>query len=173
VTDSQVVSAVDNAQNAAQDSAVDEAVSTDAIVVRLGTGRFAVALASVAEVGRAPAVTRVPGLPSWLGGVANWRGRILPVLDLRPLLGAEAAPLDAQGRLLVLTGDGIAVGLLVDAVDGTTSLTGVAEFPPASAPNGANLMSGQVPREDGPLAVLDVAAVLRLRDGLPRGRRSA
>ena len=95
------------------------------------------------------------------------------MLDLRPLLGAEAAALDAQGRLLVLTGGGIAVGMLVDAVDGTTSLTGVAAFPPASAPNGSSLMSGQVPREDGPLAVLDVAGVLRLRDGLPRGRRSA
>jgi hypothetical protein len=30
-----------------------------------------------------------------------------------------------------------------------------------------------VPREDGPIAVLDVAAVLRLREGLPRGRRTA
>jgi chemotaxis signal transduction protein len=173
VTDSQVVTAVEASQDAAIDSSLDAAVSTDAIVVRLGTGKFAVGLESVAEVGRAPAITRVPGLPAWLAGVANWRGRILPVLDLRPLLGAEAAALDAQGRLLVLTGDGIMVGMLVDAVDGTTSLTGVAAFPPASAPNGSSLMSGQVPREDGPLAVLDVAGVLRLRDGLPRGRRSA
>lgn len=169
MTDTHVVSAVEDAGDAVQGSTA----STDAIVVRLGAGKFAVDLASVAEVGRAPAVTRVPGLPSWLAGVANWRGRILPVLDLRPLLGAVASDLDAQGRLIVLTEGGIAVGMLVDAVDGTTSLTDVAAFPSASAPNGANLLSGQSPREDGPLAVLDVHAVLRLRDGLPRGRRSA
>jgi purine-binding chemotaxis protein CheW len=175
--DSQLATAVETSLPAANaavtDTPQDASVSTDAIVVRLGTGKFAVDLASVAEVGRAPAITRVPGLPAWLAGVANWRGRILPVLDLRPLLGAEAAPLDSKGRLLVLTGGGIAVGMLVDAVDGTTSLTDVAPFPSASAPNGSNLMSGQVPREDGPLAVLDVAGVLRLREGLPRGRRSA
>lgn len=173
MTESQLAAAVEKAPDAGPESTSDASVSTDAIVVRLGTGKFAVELASVAEVGRAPAVTRVPGLPAWLAGVANWRGRILPVLDLRPLLGAEATALDAQGRLLVLTGSDIAVGMLVDAVDGTTSLTGVAAFPAASAPNGSNLMSGQVPRDDGPLAVLDVASVLRLREGLPRGRRSA
>jgi purine-binding chemotaxis protein CheW len=151
----------------------DAATSTDAIVVRLGAGKFAVDLAAVAEVGRAPAVTRVPGLPVWLAGVANWRGRILPVLDLRTLLGADAVALDAAGRLIVLTDGGVAVGLLVDAVDGTTSLTDIAAFPSASAPIGSNLISGQSPREDGPLAVLDVTAVMRLRESLPRGRRTA
>ena len=43
---------------------------------------------AVAEVGRLPKLTRVPGTPEWLSGVANWRGRILAVLDVRPLLGA-------------------------------------------------------------------------------------
>jgi chemotaxis signal transduction protein len=152
----------------------DVTAATDAIVVRLGSGRFAVDLSSVAEVGRAPHVTRVPGLPAWLAGVANWRGRILPVLDLRMLLGAAAGPLDARGRLLVLTHGSHVVGMLVDAVDGTTMLgADVAAFPPASGPAGVNLLSGQVPREDGPIAVLDVTAVLRLRENLPQGRRFA
>jgi purine-binding chemotaxis protein CheW len=147
---------------------------TDAIVVVLGSGRFAVDLALVAEVGRAPAVTRVPGLPVWLAGVANWRGRILPVIDLRTLLGAEAAPFDERGRLLVLSDGNVVVGMLADAVDGTTMLGGdVAAFPPASGPVGSALLSGQVPRDDGPIAVLDVSAILRLRDQIPRGRRSA
>lgn len=150
------------------------AVATDAIVVRLGGGRFAVDLSSVAEVGRAPRVTRVPGLPGWLAGVANWRGRILPVLDLRTLLGAEATPLDGRARLLVLSHGSLVVGMIADAVDGTTMLgSDVAAFPPASGPAGSALLSGQVPRDDGPIAVLDVAAVLRLRDTLPRGRRTA
>jgi chemotaxis signal transduction protein len=150
------------------------AAPTDAIVARLGGGRFAVELSSVAEVGRAPGITRVPGLPPWLAGVANWRGRILPVLDIRGLLGADSAALDNSARLLVLVEGSIVVGMLVDGVEGTTMLgSDVAAFPPVSAPNGAGLLSGQVPRDDGPIAVLDVAAVLRLREGLPRGRRTA
>lgn len=157
----------------ADGAAAVTATADDAIVVWLGAGRFAVDLASVAEVGRVPAVTRVPGLPAWLSGVANWRGRILPLLDLRTLLGAEPAELDHRARLVVLTEGPIAAGLLVEAVEGTTGLPDVAAFPPASAPAGSHLLSGQAPREEGPIAVLDVAAVMRLREGLPRGRRTA
>lgn len=150
------------------------AAATDAIVARLGGGRFAVELSRVAEVGRAPGITRVPGLPNWLAGVANWRGRILPVLDLRGLLGADNDSLDHRARLLVLAEGSLVVGMLVDAVEGTTMLGGdVAAFPPVSGPSGSGLLSGQVPRDDGPIAVLDVAAVLRLRESLPRGRRTA
>jgi chemotaxis signal transduction protein len=152
----------------------DVAAATDAIVARLSGGRVAVELSSVAEVGRAPGITRVPGLPRWLAGVANWRGRILPVLDIRGLLGGDTDPLDERARLLVLAEGAIVVGLLVDAVEGTTMLgDDVAAFPPVSAPNGSGLLCGQVPRDDGPIAVLDVPAVLRLRESLPRGRRTA
>jgi purine-binding chemotaxis protein CheW len=156
-------------------AAVDEAVAdSDAVVVRLGTGRFAVALASVAEVGRVPLVTRVPGMPGWVAGVANWRGRILPILDLRSLLGASETPLAGTARLLVLSADGVTVGLLVEAVEGTAVVAASAEpFPATLAGTAATLLAGQVPHADGPVAVLDVDAVLRMRDSLPRGRRSA
>jgi chemotaxis signal transduction protein len=151
-----------------------EAADSDAVVVRLGAGRFAVALASIAEVGRVPAVTRVPGMPGWVAGVANWRGRILPILDLRELLGAAAGPFGGGARLLVLSGDGVTVGLLVEAVDGTAAVADGAEpFPAALAGVAATLLDGQLPHPDGPIAVVDVDAVLRMRESLPRGRRSA
>jgi twitching motility protein PilI len=145
----------------------------DAIVVRLGSGRFAVELGWVAEVGRLPVVTRLPGVPGWVAGVANWRGRILPVLDLRPLLGATSTPPSRETRLVILAADSLTAGLVADAVDGTTSLSDVAALPAAGASVDPPLVSGQLPREDGPLAVLDVAAVMRLRLDLPRGRRTA
>lgn len=148
--------------------------SGEAVVVRLGSGRFAVALDSVAEVGRVPAVTRIPGGPDWLAGVANWRGRLLPVLDLRGLLGADRTPFGGGARLLVLVDDGISAGIVVDGVEGTGSLGAqVDEFPAALAGPGATLLRGQVPRDDGPVAVIDPAAVLRLRETLPRARRTA
>jgi purine-binding chemotaxis protein CheW len=156
-------------------AAVDApSLASDAVVVRLGAGRFAADLACVAEVGRVPALTRVPGMPSWLAGVANWRGRVLPVLDLRSLLGAPTVSLEPHARLLVLTAGGVTAGLLVERVDGTASLSDVTDaFPPVLAASAAELLAGQVPQPDGPIAVLDIAAVIRLRDQLPRGRRSA
>ena len=158
----------------APETADDAAADADAVVVRLGTGRFAVSLASVAEVGRVPSVTRVPGTPGWVAGVANWRGRILPILDLRSLLGAVEAPLGGSSRLLVLSADGVSVGLLVEAVEGTAVVAASAEpFPATLAGTAARLLAGQLPHPDGPVAVLDVDAVLRMRESLPRGRRSA
>lgn len=148
-------------------------VGGEAVVVRLGAGRFAADLDAVAEVGRLPAVTRIPGAPAWLAGVANWRGRLLPVLDLRTLLGAESGPMGGSARLVVLTADAVSAGIIVDAVEGTGALDGaIEEFPAALADDGSSLLSGQVPAEDGPIAVLDIRAVLRLREQLPRGRRS-
>lgn len=148
--------------------------AVEAIVVRLGRGRFAADLASVAEVGRVPSITRIPGVPSWLAGVANWRGRILPILDLRWLLGAQATETSRASRLLVLTERGVLVGVLVDAVEDTMSLgTDVAAVPAGLSADAAALLSGQLVRDNGPVAVLDVDAVMRLRERLPRGRRSA
>jgi purine-binding chemotaxis protein CheW len=155
-------------------TADEAAADADGVVVRLGTGRFAVSLASVAEVGRVPSVTRVPGTPVWVAGVANWRGRILPVFDLRSLLGAPESALGTGARLLVLSTDGVSVGLLVDAVEGTAVVAASAEaFPANLAGSAARLLAGQLPHPDGPVAVLDVDAVLRMRESLPRGRRSA
>jgi purine-binding chemotaxis protein CheW len=155
-------------------AAAQGAAGYEAIVVRLGAGRFAIGLSHVAEVGRVPPLTRVPGMPSWLAGVGNWRGRILPALDLRTLLGADAVALTTRSRLVVLGTDHATVGLLVDEVEGTTSvIEDVAPFPAALPGDGADLVAGQLPREEGPVAVLDVEAVMRLRDALPRRRRSA
>jgi purine-binding chemotaxis protein CheW len=151
--------------------AVVEAV--EAIVVRLGVDRFAADLASVAEVGRVPDITRIPGVPSWLAGVANWRGRILPILDLRRLLGAQAAQPSRSSRLLVLTERGIVVGVLVDAVEDTITLGADVTAVPAGLPDDAvAMLRGQLVRDNGPVAVIDVDAVMRLREQLPRGRRS-
>lgn len=145
----------------------------ETIVVRLGRGRFATDLASVAEVGRVPVITRIPGVPTWLAGAANWRGRILPILDLRTLLGAPTTGSNRSSRLLVLTERGTVVGVLVDAVEGTMTLdTDIAPVP-TGVPAEAALLRGQVARDDGPVALLDVDAVMRLRERLPRGRRSA
>jgi purine-binding chemotaxis protein CheW len=154
----------------------DGAPEAAAVVVGLSGSRYAVPMASVAEVGRIPHVTRVPGVPGWVAGVANWRGRILPVVDLRPLLGGEAAPIgaangpaNAQGRLVVAGDDTVSLGLLVEAVDGVAVPPADLEPAPATVgPDAAELLAGQWTDESGPVGLVDVRALLRLRDRLPR-----
>jgi purine-binding chemotaxis protein CheW len=129
---------------------------------------------AVAEVGRPPSLTRVPGLPAWVAGVANWRGRVLAVLDLRPLLNAEARQLDRRGRLVVLTRNGMTAGLLTEGVEGTSDLDPESVEPVlAHLPTvtGA-LISGQITDANGPVGLVDLEAVFGLADTVARSRRA-
>ena len=142
------------------------------VVVRFGAGRYAVPMAAIAEVGRLTRVTRVPGVPMWVAGVSNWRGRILPVVDLRPLLGVPASDVGDDARLVVTGDESISVGLLVEGVDGVATVpAGDLDAPPATVgADATELLSGQWNDERGPIGVIDVAAVLRLRTRMPRDR---
>jgi purine-binding chemotaxis protein CheW len=129
---------------------------------------------SVAEVGRPPGLTRVPGLPDWMAGVANWRGRVLAVLDVRALLGGRIDPLDRTGRMVVLSRTGVSVGLLVEGVEGALEVA-LDDVEPALLhlqARTASLLTGQITDAEGPCALVDLDAVFALADELPRARRA-
>ena len=60
-------------------------------LISLGEELFAIDLRSVSEVFEVDSVTPVPGMPPVLVGVANLRGLVIPLVDLRSLLGLPAA----------------------------------------------------------------------------------
>ena len=159
----------------ADDPEVEDPGSVEVVLVRLGGSRYALPMDAVAEVGRPPALTRVPGLPEWAAGVGNWRGRVLAVIDLRRLLGEPAVALDRRARLVVLHRGTVAVGLLVEIVEGTRMLNPVGIEPPLThLPAAAtDLLVGQLTDAEGPCGLLDLDAVFRLPDALPRARRTA
>ena len=146
-------------------------VATGAVVIRLAGSRYALPLAAVVEVGRVPPITRVPGLPGWLVGVTNWRGRLLAVVDLGPLLGGPKTAVAGTTRLLLVSQAAATLGVLADSVDGVGPVTGEPE--PAVGTlraDAAMLVHGQRTDADGPIGVLDVQAVLALRRRLPGNR---
>jgi purine-binding chemotaxis protein CheW len=102
-------------------SALPLAPRDDSLLTFMVAGEaMAMAAAEVAEVARVPPCTRIPNAPASLCGVAQLRGRVVPVVSLAALLGhgtgqGEAAPKGAGARLLVLAG-GAPIGLVVDAV---------------------------------------------------------
>jgi purine-binding chemotaxis protein CheW len=89
--------------------------SQQRLTVRAGQARVAMAASGVAEVIRAPRITRMPHGPPGLIGVTHLRGAILPVVSLSQLLGETAGAGDAT-RVVVLRRDQ-PVGLAVDSVE--------------------------------------------------------
>ena len=91
------------------------------LVFAVGEGRYALPMEPVDEILRVPVLTPVPLSPAGIVGALNLRGRVLPVADLRHLLGyPESAP-DDHARILVTEARG-GLGLLVDAVLEATTI---------------------------------------------------
>ncbi|MDH3506196.1 MAG: chemotaxis protein CheW [Gammaproteobacteria bacterium] len=86
---------------------------------RLGTDHFVTDRADVKEVLSVPEfMTRVPGAKSWLRGIANVRGQLITVVDLKAFLGGGISMLDRRSRVLVASSRDVPTGLLVDEVLG-------------------------------------------------------
>lgn len=72
----------------------------------------------VSEILHVPRYTRVPGVLGWVKGIANVRGRLLPIMDLIGYLSRKSAMQEKKRRLLVLDYGDIYSGLVVDHVMG-------------------------------------------------------
>ncbi len=85
---------------------------------RLGETQFLAPQAEVREVITPPVYSRVPNAKPWLLGVANARGSLLPLIDLRLLLDGKASSIARGSRFMVINSDEIPAGFLVDGVTG-------------------------------------------------------
>jgi twitching motility protein PilI len=65
-----------------------------------------------------PRFTQVPGVKTWVRGVANVRGRLMPVMDLMMFLNRQSGLQSKRRRLLVLERGELYSGLIVDEVLG-------------------------------------------------------
>jgi len=86
---------------------------------RIGDEQFIVARDEIREVLMVPAlIARVPGAKSWVRGLANVRGQLLPIIDLRSFLGVSRSTGHRDARVLVMNGADLTAGLVVDEVFG-------------------------------------------------------
>jgi twitching motility protein PilI len=81
---------------------------------QVGGLRLVTAMGEVGEVLNLPKVARLPGVKSWVLGVANLRGRLIPVIDMHDFLGMVPTAPRAQWRVMVVEQDSLVAGLLVE-----------------------------------------------------------
>ena len=68
----------------------------------LGEEKFAIPVDHVQEVVEFGQVTKVPNAPSYMLGIINLRGRVLPLLDTKLKLGLSATTLTSKCRIMIL-----------------------------------------------------------------------
>ena len=89
------------------------------VACRRGGETFLIAREETREVLGYPAViTRIPGAKSWVKGLANVRGSLLPMLDLRQFLGSGSTAAGRNTRVVVVNHREIPAGLVIDEVLG-------------------------------------------------------
>jgi twitching motility protein PilI len=89
------------------------------IAFKMDDERFVVARDEVREIMVVPAaITRVPGAKPWIRGLANARGHLLTIVDLKLFLGAGQKIGGRETRVLVVNSNDLPVGIIVDEVFG-------------------------------------------------------
>ncbi|MBW9112059.1 chemotaxis protein CheW [Rhizobium cauense] len=93
------------------------------IAFRVGDQEFCVNIMSVREIRGWTPATAMPHSPSYMKGVINLRGAVLPIIDLSARLGMKAAEPTARHVIIVAQVRRKVVGLLVDAVSDILTVT--------------------------------------------------
>jgi purine-binding chemotaxis protein CheW len=87
------------------------------IIFRLGGQEYGMPIAAVEEIARAPGrITRLPKAPSFIDGMMNLRGIVVPIVDLRRRFDVASKEPGIAERVLVLAIGGGKTGFLIDSV---------------------------------------------------------
>jgi purine-binding chemotaxis protein CheW len=92
--------------------------SVPVVAFAVGGERYAVEVEAVSQVLEARGLQPLIGTPPWLLGAMVARTRIVPVLDLRQLLGLGGGGMSDLARVVVVEHEGDAFGLAVEALEG-------------------------------------------------------
>jgi purine-binding chemotaxis protein CheW len=136
-----------------------------AAIVSLGGELFTIDLQNVREVFVVESITPVPGMPAGLVGVTNLRGSVVPLLDLRQMIGLTAE--NALKYAVVIKHGNWQVGVLVDTVPEIRTLSKDQFLPaPVGTGDGGNpFVSTVVNLEDRLRGVLETSVVLSHFEG--------
>ena len=126
-----------------------------AVVFALEGERYAIPLARIREIVRAVALARIPGSPVLVEGIANVRGKLVPVLDARRRFGHTARGTTLSDQLIIVDAGTRDLALHVDDVVGVTDISDDAIVDPGSLVKRSPFIGGLAAVQDGTLLIHD------------------
>ena len=151
----------DRAGSLAVEQEEDTRARTEVLVIALGDERYGIPVASVREVVGHYEAVPLPCAPDSVRGVVNLRGEIVSVMDLGALLQTGDGSL-VGGPLVVIADESVTCAIVVDALEDVVGLTDeeVSRPLPLLARAQAEMVIGSFDTDAGPVALLDVSAML-------------
>lgn len=123
---------------------------------------YGVPITQVQEIIPMAKPTRLPQVPDFVEGIINFRGKIIPIIDLKKRFDMEATEITSDTRSVVVEVSGQTVGIIVDEVSEVLRLSKDNIEPPPAAIGGitAEYLTGVGKLEDRLLILLDMDKIL-------------
>jgi purine-binding chemotaxis protein CheW len=87
------------------------------VTFRLGDEKYCMDIFKIHLVIKALPITRIPRQPEFMEGVFNWRGEVIPAMDLRKRLGIQPKSTKKSEKIIIVIFGNHKVGFIVDAVE--------------------------------------------------------
>ena len=150
-------------------SASTQQDSSQYVGFELAGQHYAFRIEQIQEIVILDQVTPTPNVADCVEGVSNLRGSIIPVINLRQLMGMEAKPRDSDTRTIVVNVGQRTVGCTVDVVTQVMRIAADDVQPPPSTvtAGGAHYISGFAKVAGALVVLLDIDELLN-PEGLKR-----
>ena len=140
----------------------DEGELNQLISFEVGEEEYGLEILRVKEVIRIREITRLPRAPSFVKGIINLRGDVIPIIDLRDKFGLEAREETAQTRVIVVEVEGRLMGMVVDSASQVVRIPADQIDPPPPVLGGFSqeFITGVGKLEDKLVILLNADAIL-------------
>jgi purine-binding chemotaxis protein CheW len=136
------------------------------LTFRTAGEEYAVNIGKVKEIVEYEAVTTVPNTPSWIRGVTNLRGAVVPVVDLAVKFGLSESPISKYSCIIItevlFQGELLTMGVLADSVSQVVELSAgeIEQAPPFGTRVKTEYLLGMGPFGKKFCLILDIDKVL-------------
>jgi chemotaxis signal transduction protein/chemotaxis regulatin CheY-phosphate phosphatase CheZ len=127
----------------------------------MNNNEYTIPILKVQEIVNMPHLTKLPQVPHYIEGVTNLRGRIIPIVNLKKLVGLGG---DSVGeKVIVVTSGRITFGVLIDSITGVITIEDSEIEPPADF-NTSDIVSGVAKVGDKLIVLLDTKKLIPMED---------
>ncbi len=154
------------AQQSARASAASSQGKAEYLTFRLGAEEYGIDILRVQEIRSYEEPTRIANAPSFIKGVVNLRGVIVPVVDLRIKLNCEKVEYNGFTVVIVLNVHGRVVGAVVDSVSDVIELGGdqIRPAPEMNTSVDTTFITGIASVAERMLILMDIEALMSSAD---------
>ncbi len=149
-------------QGAQQESSLDQSDDIVQLVgFIIGEEEYAIPILAIQEIIKPISWTRVPQVPSYVMGVFNLRGSVIPLIDLRLKFGIRGQKHNDETRFIVMKDDDDVAGFVIDRLTMAIRIKKDDIGPaPDTISGGETMIDGVGKQEDKIITILKVKKLL-------------